>query len=256
VPARVSESLVLRTYPLKEADLVVSFFTRDQGVLRGVARRARRPKSVFGAGLERLSHVRMTYFQRETRELVNLDSCELIQSQFELASDYRASVALDFLAEVSGELLPSAEPGEKFFRLLLAVLEALRKDRAAGPWCAVTYFSYWAARLSGWLPELDVCLGCGSLLDDAEAPERAYFSRGRPGLMCGHCRLASGAAGTWELSAESRAVAREIARRPIAQVAAAGWTQQTAADLRRFLVTQIESHVERKLVTVSLLEAG
>src|SRR5215813_13410926 len=81
VPARVSEALVLRTYPLKEADLVVSFLTRDQGKLRGVAKRARRPKSSFGAGLERLSHVRMAYFQRESRELVNLDYCELIHSQ-------------------------------------------------------------------------------------------------------------------------------------------------------------------------------
>jgi len=221
-------------------------------MLRGVAKRARRPKSAFGAGLERLSHVRMAYFQSETRELVNLDSCELIQSQFGLASDYRASVALDFLAEVSGELLPSAEAGEKFFRLLLAVLEALRNDRAAGPWRAVTYFSYWAARLSGWLPELDVCLECGSLLDEPEAPERAYFSRGRPGLMCGACRRTAGA---WELSAESRAMAREIARLPVAQVGAAGWTQPKAADLRRFLVQQIEAHVERKLVTVSQLEA-
>ena len=257
VPARVSESLVLRTYPLKEADLVVSFFTRDQGKLRGVAKRARRPKSAFGAGLERLSHVRMAYFQSETRELVNLDSCELIQSQFGLASDYLASVALDYLAEVSDQLLPSAEPGEKFFRLLLAVLEELRNQPAAGPWCAVTYFSYWAARLSGWLPELDVCLGCGSLLDDPEAPERAYFSRGRPGLMCGHCRGAVGAeGGASELSAESRVMAREMARRPLAQVAAAGWTQPKGADLRRFLVQQIEAHVERKLITVRLLEAG
>jgi DNA repair protein RecO (recombination protein O) len=221
-----------------------------------VAKRARRPKSAFGAGLERLSHVRMAYFQSETRELVNLDSCELIQSQFGLASDYRASVALDFLAEVSDQLLPSAEPGEKFFRLLVTVLDALRNDRAAGPWCAVTYFSYWAARLSGWLPELDVCLGCGSMLDDPEAPERAFFSRGQPGLVCGHCRGAVGAGGGSELSAESRATARGMARRPLAEVAAAGWTQAKAADLRRFLVQQIEAHVERKLITVPLLEAG
>ena len=109
VPARVSEALVLRTYPLKEADLVVSFLTRDQGKLRGVAKRARRPKSAFGAGLERLSHVRMAYFQRETRELVNLDSCELIRSQFDLVSDYRAGVALDYFAEVSEQMLPAAQ---------------------------------------------------------------------------------------------------------------------------------------------------
>src|SRR5437867_10568559 len=117
VPARVIEAIVLRTYPLKDADLVVSFLTRDQGKLRGVAKRARRPKNAFGSGLERLSQVRMSYFQRENRELVNLDSCELIRSQFGLLSDYSAGVALDYLAEVSEQLLPSAEPSEKFFRL-------------------------------------------------------------------------------------------------------------------------------------------
>ena len=199
VPARVSEAFVLRTYPLKEADLVVSFLTRDQGKLRGVAKRARRPKSAFGAGLERLSHVRMAYFQRETRELVNLDSCELIRSQFGLVSDYWAGVALDYFAEVTEQLLPAAEPNEKFFRLLLAVLESLAAGgRATAVWRAVTYFSLWAVRLSGWLPELHVCLGCGSLLDDPETPERAFFSRGRAGLMCGHCRQDAGAGSSWD----------------------------------------------------------
>ena len=107
-------------------------------MLRGVAKRARRPKNSFGAGLERLSHVRMAYFQRETRELVNLDSCELIRSQFGLVSDYWASVALDYFAEVSEQLLPAAEPNERFFRLLLAVLDDLRPTSHV--WRAVTYF--------------------------------------------------------------------------------------------------------------------
>src|SRR5512141_2160411 len=101
MPAQVSETFVLRTYPFKEADLIVSFFTRDQGKLRGVARRARRPKGGFGAGLERLSEVRCSYFQRENRELVTLDNCELIRSQFDLSSNYEAGVALDFISEVA-----------------------------------------------------------------------------------------------------------------------------------------------------------
>jgi DNA repair protein RecO (recombination protein O) len=42
MPARVSETFVLRTYPFREADLIVSFLTRDLGKLRGVARRADR----------------------------------------------------------------------------------------------------------------------------------------------------------------------------------------------------------------------
>src|ERR1700689_3743048 len=151
MPARVSDTFVLRTYPFREADLIVGFLTRDLGKLRGVARRARRPKSAFGSGLERLSHVRMAYFQRETRELVNLDSCELIRSQFGLISDYWTGVALDYFAEVSEQLLPSAEPSEKFFRLLLAVLESLQAPEAGKAWRAVTYFSLWSLRLSGWL---------------------------------------------------------------------------------------------------------
>jgi DNA repair protein RecO (recombination protein O) len=254
VPARVSEALVLRTYPLKEADLVVSFFTRDRGKLRGFAKRARRPKNSFGAGLERLSHVRMAYFQRENRELVNLDSCELIRSQFGLASDYWASVALDYLAEVGDLMLPADEPSEKLFRLLLTVLEHLRAAGESGTWRAVTYFSLWVLRLSGWLPDLGVCLGCGASLDDAELPERAFFSRGRAGLICGHCRRTLGASNTWELSGESRALAGEMLRTPIAQLSIPKWGPTTAADLRRFLVQQIESHVERRLVTAPLLE--
>ena len=219
VPARVSEALVLRTYPLKEADLVVSFLTRDQGKLRGVAKRARRLKSAFGAGLERLSHVRMAYFQRETRELVNLDSCELIRSQFGLVSDYWAGVALDYFAEVSEQLLPPAEPNERFFRLLLAVLGSLNNTglQQGEPWRAVTYFSLWALRLSGWMPDL---------------------------------------AGARRVSAESKAVAAEMLRTPVEQLSTAQWTQRTAADLRRFLVLEIESHVERKLITAQMLEGA
>jgi DNA repair protein RecO (recombination protein O) len=262
VPACVSEALVLRTYPLKEADLIVSFLTRDQGKLRGVAKRARRPKSGFGAGLERLSHVRMAYFQRETRELVSLDSCELIRSQFDLVSDYWTGVALDYFAEVADQLLPSAEPGERFFRLLLAVLDYLRPADSevistGRVWRAVAYYSLWAVRLSGWLPDLRVCLSCGSALDEPDSegqPERAFYQRGQTGLACGHCRRTMGLGSSRELTAESRNIAADMLRKPVAQLARTDWTQSTAADLRRFLVQQMESHIERKLLTARLLE--
>lgn len=154
MPARVSEAFVLRTYPFQEGDLIVSFFTRDQGKLRGVAKRARRPKSSFGSGLERLSQVKITFHQRENAELVRMEGCELVQSQFGVLDSYEAGVALDFIAEVSDQLLPPAEPNDKFYRLIAAVLAYLRGDPRGGCWRASTYFSYWAVRLSGVLPEL------------------------------------------------------------------------------------------------------
>ena len=257
MPARVSEAIVLRTYPLQEADLIVSFLSRDQGKLRGVAKRARRPKNPFGAGLERLSHVRLAYYQRETRELVNLDSCELIRSQFGLLGNYPAGVALDYFAEVAEQLLPPAEVNEKFFRLLLAVLDSLRDPGSPDPdriWRAVTYYSLWAVRLAGLLPDFGVCAGCGAVLDDPGHAERAWFGRGVPGLFCSHCCGGAGTAYMRELSAASRSIAAEMLHKPVAQLSPAAWEQETTADLRRFLVEQMEAHVERKLVTASLME--
>jgi DNA repair protein RecO (recombination protein O) len=217
MPAQASETFILRTYPLREADVVVSFFTRDQGKLRGVARRARRTKNSFGSGLERLSHVRLFFFQRENRELVSLDSCELIQSQFDLTGDWAVSVGLDFLAEVAEQLLPPHEPSERFFRLLTAVLDYLHGNgtpegaAADRVWPAVLYFTLWAVRLSGFLPELHV-------------------------------------------KSESREIALEMMQKPIGQLSERKWSRETAADLRRQLVRAIEEHVERRLITARVLE--
>jgi DNA repair protein RecO (recombination protein O) len=94
----------------------------------------------------------MHYYQKENVELVRLNSCDLVQSQFSLASDYPSGVALDFIAELSEQLLPSHEPNEKFFRLLGAVLDQLRAGH--GVWLPITYFSLWAVRLSGFLEEM------------------------------------------------------------------------------------------------------
>ncbi len=210
MPARVSEAFVLRTYPLRESDLIVSFLTRDQGKLRGVARRARRLKTNFGSGLERLSHVRISYFQRENQELVRVDSCELIRSQFDLVSDYPAGVMLDYFAEISEQLLPAAEADDRFFRLLAAVLEYLHSR--GNVWTAALYFTLWAVRLSGFLPDLQV-------------------------------------------SQESRAIAMEMLKTPIGALPLRNWDKTTAKDLRRFLARRIEEHIERRLLTVPLLEA-
>jgi len=65
-------------------------------------------------------------FQNPALELVNLDSCELIHSHFGLLGNYSAAVALDYLAEISEQLLPPAESNERYFRLLLAVLDHMR----------------------------------------------------------------------------------------------------------------------------------
>ena len=45
-----------------------------------------------------------------------------------------------------------------------------------------------------------------------------------------------------------------VAAETVARLSKTEWGQSTASDLRRFLVQQIESHVERRLITAPLLE--
>ena len=155
MPAQTSESLILRTYPLKEADLIVSFLTRDQGKLRGVANRARRLKSGYGAGLERLTQAQVTYYAKENRELARIDSCELIRACFTSVT-YDQTVALDYIAEVSEALLPPHEVNERFFRLIVAVVADIEAGTGQSIWKGLTYFTLWAVRLQGFLPQLQV----------------------------------------------------------------------------------------------------
>ena len=208
----VSESLILRTYPFGEADLIVSFLARDTGKQRGVAKRARRVKAGFGASLERLSQVRMHYVKRETRELVTLQEAEIIRSPFDLSSSYELSLALDLMAEVTEHLLPPEETNERFFRLLLAMIDHLRQARESGLWCVMAYFPLWSLRLAGLL-------------------------------------------GTLRISPESAAIVEEMLVLPISQLPARTWTKATAQDLRRFLLREIETHIERKLLTPPMVES-
>jgi DNA repair protein RecO (recombination protein O) len=198
--------------------------------------------------------VRLSYFQKENRELVSIAGVELVQSQFGVLSDFTAACALDYLAEVSEQILPAMEPSEKHFRLLNTVLEHMRAGEPGAIWRGVTYFSLWAVRLAGFLPELDACAECGVAFDDNESPERAFYSRFRNGLMCASCKRS--ASSTYELDAESLDTAKEMLRTPIAQLRERPWSQATAASLRRFLGQQLETHIERKLVTLKLLEAA
>ena len=158
--AQASETFVLRTYPLKEADLIVSFFTRDQGKLRGVAKRARKPKKQFWSGLERLSQVKMFYLPaRESRtgqpELLRADPVAVRPRRRLFAPEWRSTI-------LQRSLITSCrlrEPSERFFRLLVAVLRTSSRRSGRRPLavsdllqplgCAVVGVSSGTARKSG-----------------------------------------------------------------------------------------------------------
>lgn len=239
-----SEAIVLRTYPLREADLLVTMFTRAEGKVRGVARSAKKSKRRFGGSLEPMTYVRAFYDVRERQELVRLDSCEVLESPMATEVTYVRAAALAHVAELLDELLPDREVNDAIFRLTLSVLQAIR---GSDVWMPITYFDLWVTRLVGFLPELTECIICGRSLNGG----RAYFHALADGLMCADDkRLASS-----EISNESRVLAAQMFRAPVNTLTRQEpWPQAQGADLRKFLTQTLQRHIEKKLVTAGTLE--
>src|SRR5437016_4185697 len=150
MPLKESEAIVLRTYPFRESDLLVTLFTRTEGKVRGVARAAKKSRRRFGGALEPLTYIKVAFEDRERQELARLDSCEVLESPLTSEVTYPRAVALGHVAELLDELLPDREANDAIFRLAISVLGALR-----GPdvWMPVTYFELLITRLVGFLPE-------------------------------------------------------------------------------------------------------
>src|SRR6202051_562769 len=204
-----SEAIVLRTYPLREADLLVTLFTRAEGKVRGVARSAKKSKRRFGGALEPLTYVRAFYDVRERQELARLDACEVLESPLATEASYARAVALAHVAEVLVELLADHQDNDAIFRLTLSVLHVLTGSEV---WMPVTYFDLWLTRLVGFLPELTECIVCGRSLNGS----RAFFHALADGLMCADDkRLASS-----EMSVESRTLAGKMLRASVESFAA------------------------------------
>jgi DNA repair protein RecO (recombination protein O) len=238
-----SEAIVLRVYPLRESDLLVTLFTRAEGKVKGVARAAMKSKRRFGGALEPLTYVRAFYEDRERQELARLDSCEVIESPMASEVTYARATALAHVAELIDQLMPDREASDAVFRLSLAVIQELR-----GPalWMPLTYFELWMTRLMGFLPELTECVACGRSLEGA----RAFWHALADGLTCADDkRLASS-----ELSPESRKIAAQMLRSRVSEFAGIDWPKPVCADLRKFLIQILERDIEKKLVTAGMLE--
>jgi len=183
-----TESLILKTYSLSDADRIVVLLTRDHGVVRGVAKGAKRLLSKFGSGLESFSRIRATYIQKEVRELVSLEKVELERSFFRSASDPGFLTKFSYLADILISFSPPHDPNETLYRMAGACLETADEDLSTLPAVGV-YFELWLLQLSGLLPDWTRCSVCSLPFESGEqASLQANFQ-----LLCPKCRRATGA---------------------------------------------------------------
>lgn len=187
MPLFETESLVLKSYNLAEADRIVVFFTQEYGIVRGVAKGAKRLKSRFGSSLEPFSTVQLSYFQKEDRELVSIQQVELVRSCFEEAADPEFLHTFSYVADLLLAFAPPHDPNEKLYRMVKACLAAFAAttERLGG---IRLYFELWLLRLGGYLPNWSRCAECGKELSvNDETSLRNDFH-----LVCLKCRRSQG----------------------------------------------------------------
>jgi DNA repair protein RecO (recombination protein O) len=189
MPLHESDSIILKTYPLAEADRIVVFFSRDFGKLRGVANGVRKPGSRFGASLEPLAHTRVQFFRKEASELVRIRSTDLIDSPMKLFEDYDRALLASHVAELVDRFLPDHEVQDPVFRLFCLVRTCMVAGATRDD-VVRCYFEVWMLRLAGVLPDLFTCSRCRRRLDGREA--RVLL----PGLTRTACAACAGAEGT------------------------------------------------------------
>ena len=244
-----TDALVLRTYRYGEADRIVVFLTEDRGKKRGVAKNATSSRRRFGAGLEPLTRGRVSYVEREHRELVRLDRIEPHVTPLagptgrEAADGAHVLGHAAYFAELLDEWAPEAMPNERLFRLGAAMADAMGRGGSID--ALARYFEYWLLRLEGVYPALDLCPRCGR----AVLGEGAVLVAADRSYVCGAC--APG--GAW-LSSDAVQFLRRAGVRTPADIAGHAAPPGALREIEQAHHRLIALHLEKELRSARIVK--
>ncbi len=182
-----TEGIILKTYSLAEADKIVLILTEKFGLIRGVAKGAKRLKSKFGGILEPFSVVTADLYQKEERELVTIRDLDLQKSYFSTASDPLVLQKLAYIAELLIEFSPPHDPNVRIYRMAKVCFDAIVENPERIE-MIVFYFEYWLLSLGGYLPGWDKCNICASDFEQKDSSNLQINFH----LICDNCRRSKG----------------------------------------------------------------
>ena len=178
---QADEAFVLRTQPLGDADLIVSFLARSYGCVHGVARSGRRSRKRFGGLLEPMTHVEATWSVKPGRDLHRIERLDPRRSYAAMQADPILQSVCAVMAEVGEAFGAEGAGDEREFRLFGAVLNAL--DAGGEALLLLRYFEFWTLRLHGLLGDPEECVSCGGSIKRGRA--RSFLPGN--GFRCESC---------------------------------------------------------------------
>lgn len=177
-----TRAIVLKKTPFGDADLIVTFFSRDEGRLSGMARSAQASRRRFGGALEPGSLVGLSYTESRAGQLVRIEEATVERAVVGVMKSLPRIGAMARAIDLALAFLQERQPAPEKFDLLDWWLERIS---ACDPTPAevVAFELKWLAQC-GYQPHLDSCLGCGR---PAEGAGRFAFGFDRGGLVCTKC---------------------------------------------------------------------
>jgi DNA repair protein RecO (recombination protein O) len=232
------EGIVLRTHKLGESDRIVSFFTRQRGKVRAVAKGVRKTKSRFGARLEPPSHVQALFY--EGRELHIVTQAETVDHFLPIRDDLDRLTRAVSMLEAVDQLGLEGEGNPALFDMLLGALRALSEHR--GPLVVPAFFLK-VLSLEGFRPMVERCVECGRE-DDLVA-----FDLESGGMRCRDDRRGTA------LSREAHALLLDILGGRLGAALNVDASEATA-EIDHLAVRAMEHHLERRLRSIAVLDHG
>jgi len=205
-----SEGIVLKTHALGETSRIAVVYTREHGLVKLVAKGARKTPSRFGFALEPLTRGRYVYYLKTDRDLHLLSQADTIAPTGSRIQELERLAHAEAALELIDRLVWGEEPHAELFDLLAAALEAVTVAPAASLPALTIAFELQVASLLGYRPRLDACAECGGALS-----QRRLFSPARGGLLCDRC--AGEEPGTVALSADALAGLSLLLTRPVGE---------------------------------------
>jgi len=180
-----TEAIIISSMNLGEADKLVTFFSLDRGVLKGVAKNARKSFRRFGAGLEAFTSCRVHLYEREHQELLQIESTDIISQAPAICEDLHRAAAGAVMLELVREMSPLGERNAAAFLLLSHILHFL--NAGEDPSFLLRVFEIKFLSLLGYQPKLDHCLSCGK-----QHGQGMIFQGMKGGVICPDCLVSSG----------------------------------------------------------------
>ena len=117
------EAVVLAVLDYGEADKIITFFTREHGKIKCIARNAKNSRRRFGGVLELFARLRLQIVLREG--LSRLQGADVVTIFPHIREDLSKIGYAGYACELSDRMLPEAQANVRLYRLLVSYLEQL-----------------------------------------------------------------------------------------------------------------------------------